>query len=61
MPRPKKEYKLFSIRLASDVYDQMEKFCNETGVTKTAVTEKVLKQYFDEYFSREESERKLYK
>lgn len=36
-------------------------FCDETGMSKTVATEKILSQYLEEYFDRPENERKLFK
>ena len=61
MPRPKKDYKLLNIRLASDVSNLMDKFCEENGVSKTVATEKILRQYFNQYFKQSANGRKLFK
>jgi hypothetical protein len=61
MPRKKKDAKVLNIKLARDVSDLLEKFCEESGMSKTIATEKILSQYFDEYFKRPMQERKLFK
>lgn len=61
MPRQKKDAKILNIKLAKGVSDQLERFCEETGMSKTIATEKILSQYFDAYFRRPEEERKLFK
>ena len=61
MPRQKKDAKILNIKLERKISDQLEQFCEESGVSKTIATEKILSQYFDEYFSRPEEERKLFK
>ena len=61
MSRPKKEQKILNIRLAKDVNDELEKFCDETGLTKTIAVEKILHQYFSEYFKRSEEDRIIFK
>ena len=61
MPRQKKDAKVLNIKLARDVSDLLEKFCEESGMSKTIATEKILSQYFDEYFKRPMQERKLFK
>ena len=61
MPRQKKEAKILNIKLATAISDQLEQFCEETGMSKTIATEKILSQYLDEYFSRPEQDRKLFK
>lgn len=61
MPRQKKDAKILNIKLAKEISDRLEQCCEETGVSKTIATEKILSKYFDEYFSRLEEERTLFK
>lgn len=56
MPRAKKEYRPFSIRMASNIYDRMDKYCEDTGVPKTAMIERAISMYLDNY---EETQRQL--
>lgn len=59
MSREKKDAKLLNIKLASEVHDQLEKFCEESGMTKTMATQKILSRFFEEYFKRPEKDRKI--
>jgi hypothetical protein len=52
MPRQKKDAKILNIKLAKEISDQLEQFCEESGISKTVATEKILSKYFEEYFSR---------
>ncbi|MBS6642547.1 MAG: hypothetical protein KH366_03100 [Clostridiaceae bacterium] len=61
MARAKKEAKILNIKLSEPISVQLEKFCGETGITKTMATEKILSQFLDEYFERDETERKIFK
>lgn len=61
MPRQKKGAKILNIKLAKEISDQLEQFCEESGISKTVATEKILSKYFEEYFSRPEEERMLFK
>lgn len=61
MPRQKKDAKILNIKLAREISDQLEQFCEESGISKTVVTEKILSKYFEEYFSRLEEEHILFK
>ena len=61
MPRQKKDAKILNIKLATTISDQLEQFCEETGMSKTIATEKILSQYLAEYFNRPEQDRKLFK
>lgn len=60
MPRERKDAKLLNIKLDREVHEQLEKFCAESGMTKTMATEKILAQFFEDYFSRPEDARKLF-
>lgn len=61
MPRQKKDAKILNIKLAKEISDQLEQFSEESGISKTVATEKILSKYFEEYFSRPEEERTLFK
>lgn len=61
MPREKKDARYLNIKLSSEIYDQLDKFCDETGINKTAATEKIMERFFKEYFDRPEEERSLFK
>lgn len=61
MPRQKKDAKILNIKLAKEISDQLEQFYEESGMSKTIATEKILSKYFEEYFSRPEEERTLFK
>ena len=61
MPRQKKDAKILNIKLAIEISNQLEQFSEESGISKTVATEKILSKYFEEYFSRPEEERTLFK
>lgn len=61
MPRTKKDAKYLNMKLDRKIYDQLEQFCDESGMTKTMATEKILEQFFEKYFDRPEEERKIFK
>lgn len=60
MPRAKKDAKVLNIKLDREVYDNLEKFCDETGMNKTVATEKMLTRCLEEYFEKPEEERRLF-
>ena len=41
MPRQKKDAKILNIKLAREISDQLEQFCEESGISKTVATEKI--------------------
>ena len=61
MSRPKKESKILNIKLSMPINDKLEQFCEETGMTKTTATEKIMAQFFEEYFNRPEEDRRIFK
>lgn len=61
MPRVKKDAKILNIKLATPISDKLEKFCKETGMSKTIATEKIMERFFEEYFKRPEEERSIFK
>ncbi len=50
MSRTKKDAKLLNIKLDRTVHEQLEQFCQESGMTKTIATENIMEFYFKEYF-----------
>ena len=40
MPRQKKDAKILNIKLAKEISDQLEQFCEESGISKTVATKK---------------------
>ncbi len=60
MPRSKKDAKILNVKLASPVYEQLDQFCEESGLSKTVATEKILGQFFGTYFDKPEKERAIF-
>lgn len=61
MPRTKKDAKILNIKLATPISDQLERFCEETGLNKTTATEKIMEKFFEEYFNKDLSDRCIFK
>ena len=59
MARPKKDGKVLNMKLGMTTYEKLERFCEESGQTKTLAVERFLDKCLNEYFSKPESERKL--
>lgn len=49
MPRAKKNNTPTSFRLATEVYDRLSKFCEESGQPKTVAVERAIMMYIDDY------------
>lgn len=49
MPKPKKDWKALNIKIQSEVYEQLEKYCEETGLSKTVAVERILSKAFKEH------------
>ena len=49
MPKHKKDWKALNIKIQSEVYDELEKYCEETGLSKTVAVERILSKVFKEY------------
>lgn len=49
MPKPRKDWKALNIKIPSSVYDELEKYCEETGLSKTVAVERILSKVFKEY------------
>lgn len=59
MSRARKDAKLLNIKLDREVHEQLEQFCDESGMTKTTATEKILARFFEDYFKRPEKDRTI--
>ena len=60
MARTKKDAKILNIKLDREIHEQLEQFCDESGLTKTVAVEKILQRYFEEYFKRPKEDRTLF-
>lgn len=49
MPKPRKDWKALNIKIQSSVYDELEKYCEKTGLSKTVAVERILSKVFKEY------------
>jgi len=49
MPRQKKEYKNLNCKIEKEISDRLEKFTEETGVSKTKAVERALKMYLESF------------
>ncbi len=60
--RPKgKEMKTVTVRVSLDTNELWDCFCEETGLSKTMAVDKILKSFFDDYFSKPAEERTIFK
>lgn len=49
MVRPKKDSKAISVRLASDVYERLNDYCERSGQPKTIAIERAITMLIDDY------------
>ena len=49
MPRTKKDNVPVSFRLATDVHERLEQFCQDSGQSKTVAVERAIAMYIDDY------------
>ena len=49
MPRPKKDARNLNIKLDREIFEKLERFCEESGQSKTVAVERALKAYLDNY------------
>ena len=50
MRKQKKDGKCLNCVIDREVFEQLEDYCNEVGQTKTMAVERILKQYFKDYY-----------
>lgn len=49
MPRPKKDYVLFNMRVDRAVMERFNEYCEEVGQTKTLAFERIVSVFLDRY------------
>ncbi len=49
MAKENKDWKALNIKLDRTVYEQLEKYCEETGLSKTVAVERILSKAFEKY------------
>lgn len=54
MSRPKKDYNCISLKLAKDISERLDKFVDDSGLSKTRAIEKALVAFMDDYYRKEE-------
>jgi len=54
MARPKKDNKAISVRLASDVYERLNDYCERSGQTKTVAIERAITMLIDDYDEKQQ-------
>ena len=59
MARPKKDSEILNIRLDAAVSQRLSAMCADAGQTKTAVVERALRMYIDDYYDKQEKLRKI--
>ncbi len=52
MSRIKKDGKNLNCIIDREIFEQLEIYCNEVGQTKTMAVERILKQFFSDYYRR---------
>lgn len=54
MARAKKDGKALNCNIDRQVYARLEEYCHEVGQTKTMAIERILNQFFNDYYSKSE-------
>ena len=49
MANQNKDWKALNIKIQSELYEQLEKYCEDTGLSKTVAVERILSKAFKEY------------
>ena len=61
MSRPKKDGKFLNCYMRKDLYERVEKYCEETMIPKTAIVEKAVEEYLDKVTFVNNSKKKIKK
>lgn len=57
MARAKKDGRYVNYNIEREIYEKLEKYCEEVGQTKTVAIERILTKYLDNYFNVSEEKR----
>lgn len=57
MARTKKDGRYVNYDIEREIYEKLEKYCEEVGQTKTVAIERILTKYLDNYFNVSEEKR----
>ena len=49
MPRPKKDYVVFNMRVDARVMERFKCYCDEVGQTRTLAFERIVSSFLDQY------------
>lgn len=53
MSRPKKDSRVITIKMERHVFDSLEQFCADSGLTKTSAIERALTVYMANYYKEQ--------
>ena len=56
MARNRKDGRIFNCYLSSEIYDLLDKYSIKTGLTKTLITERAIKQFLRSMENKEKTE-----
>ena len=56
MARNKKDGRIFNCYLSSEIYDLLDEYSLKTGLIKTMITERAIKQYLSSMENKEKTE-----
>ena len=49
MGRPSKDFKFLNCKIERSIAEELDKFIEETGLSKTVTVERALKMYFEQF------------
>ncbi len=49
MPRQKKDFKMLNMKVATNVMDRFNEYCEKVGQTKTLAFERIVTEYINQY------------
>lgn len=54
-PKTRGELKALNLNIKAEIFDELNKYAKKTGITKTYMVEKALKEYFEKHKKELES------
>lgn len=52
MAKAKKDGKALNCNIDRQIYERLEEYCHEVGQTKTLAIERILNQFFNDYYGK---------
>ena len=60
MPQLKKDYKRITMKLDRRIFEELDRYCSDIGMSRTEAVERILDRAISKYYFQEPDKRKPY-